>query len=180
MPGSCLTWQHWQPPSCKQELRKASEQLRLGYAPACNHPLLLMRCPLEARQVAVTLWNTGEDAYRPDAYGRFITIQRRAGSGSGYQLSGERGNIVSRSRDEMLEVIDHLSIDAANPIAGVCRFSHCDSLCCAVSRAPRAPPFDLVVLVRALASARRSAQQNIVRLNRVLLCCKHDAESRGI
>lgn len=60
----------------------------------------------------MTLWNTGEDAYRPEAYGQFITIQRKVGSGAGYQTSGERGNIVSRSRDEMLAIIDHLSIDA--------------------------------------------------------------------
>lgn len=75
-----------------------------GNWPKADNPVLL--------QVDVTLWNSGEDAYRPDVYGQFITIQRKVGSGAGYQMSGERGNIVSRSRDEMLAIVDHLSIDA--------------------------------------------------------------------
>lgn len=84
--------------------------LRLQHLPLAgwNRPTVLVA----AAQVAVTLWNTGEDAFRPDVYGQFITVQRKVGSGASYQTSGERGNIVSRSRDEMLAIVDHLSIDA--------------------------------------------------------------------
>lgn len=64
----------------------------------------------------MTLWNTGDDAYRADEYGPFITVTRTiAGSGTKWQMTGKRGNIVSTSKEEMSAVIDHLSIDA-----GIC------------------------------------------------------------
>jgi hypothetical protein len=75
-------------------------------------PLYCLRNEILYCQVSVTLWNTGDDAYRPDVYGQFITITRKVGAGAGYLMTGERGNIVSRVRDEMLSIIDHLSIDA--------------------------------------------------------------------
>jgi hypothetical protein len=65
------------------------------------------------RQVSVTLWNTGDDAYRADEYGRFITVTRTfTGNGTKWQMTSKRGNIVSTSKQEMEAVMDHLSIDA--------------------------------------------------------------------
>ena len=53
--------------------------------------------------MAVTLWNTGEEAYRPHVFGDRITIERRiTGSGaSKYRVLTAQDRAVSDKRDDM-------------------------------------------------------------------------------
>jgi hypothetical protein len=44
----------------------------------------------------VTLWNTGENAFQPDAYGNWITIERviKAAGGTQYKIYSSAGKRV--------------------------------------------------------------------------------------
>ncbi|KAK9825963.1 hypothetical protein WJX74_001617 [Apatococcus lobatus] len=69
--------------------------------------------------IAVTLWNEGRDAFRPEAYGKFITIERRVhySGSSNFTLKDWRGRKVQgAARDELDRLTGHLNLDASNPI----------------------------------------------------------------
>ena len=63
----------------------------------------LIRNGAHGAKVAVTLWNTGEEAFRLQAYGDRITIERRiTGSGaSKYRVLNAHDRVVSEKRDDM-------------------------------------------------------------------------------
>ena len=69
--------------------------------------------------IAVTVYNTGEDAYEPGMYGDFITVERRLGaSGSAFTLkNGTNGRVVARGRAALTAMLDSLDLNAANPVA---------------------------------------------------------------
>ncbi|KAJ3416308.1 Structural maintenance of chromosomes protein 6 [Chytridiales sp. JEL 0842] len=69
--------------------------------------------------VSVTLRNQGPDAYRPEAYGDRIAIERRImkdGSG-GYRIKACNGKVISTKREEIVTILDHFSIAIDNPMA---------------------------------------------------------------
>lgn len=67
----------------------------------------------------MTLWNTGRDAFQPDTYGRWLTIERsftRRGA-SDWKVLDEAGRKVGDKKDLVGRILDHLSISAVNPLA---------------------------------------------------------------
>lgn len=73
-------------------------------------------CP--AAVAAVTIWNTGDDAFHPQLYGQQITVQRRitASGSSTWKLSDQDGRKVGPgNKDQVDELLNHLSIEANNP-----------------------------------------------------------------
>ncbi|KAJ2631828.1 Structural maintenance of chromosomes protein 6, partial [Coemansia sp. RSA 1694] len=78
----------------------------------------------EGRQratVKVRLRNRGPDAYRPEDYGSSIVIERQLNGGttatSQYKLrNGDTGEVVSRKKDDLVAVTDHMAIQVDNPI----------------------------------------------------------------
>jgi len=74
----------------------------------------------DGAKVQVTLLNRGEDAYKHDIYGDFITIERSisVGSGfSGYKLLDHTGKERSRNKKELDAMLDQLNIQVENPVA---------------------------------------------------------------
>jgi hypothetical protein len=68
----------------------------------------------------VTLWNSGDDAYRPEVYGDSITIERsfRNSGASVWKLYTSRGHKVPNiKKKDIDQILDHLSINAVNPLA---------------------------------------------------------------
>ena len=68
----------------------------------------------------MTLWNTGDDAYRPDVYGECLTIERRfrKNGASVWKLFTSRGQSVPNVKKKDIDhILDHLSINAVNPLA---------------------------------------------------------------
>ena len=81
---------------------------------------------IRVSEVSITLKNEGEEAYKPDLYGRSITITRRftkEGSGS-YKIKNQDGKIISNRREELSNICDHMNIQVDNPMnvltQGVC------------------------------------------------------------
>ena len=78
--------------------------------------------------VEVTLSNAGEDAFRPEVYGRTITFRRTilASGASSVQLMDEAGEVVGRmgregeaarlARREGAAALEHLHISMDNPL----------------------------------------------------------------
>ena len=61
----------------------------------------------------------GRDAFRPEAYGKSITIERRVhtSGSSNFTLKDWRGRKVQgAARDELDRLTGHLNLDASNPI----------------------------------------------------------------
>lgn len=68
--------------------------------------------------VIVSLRNEGEDAYKHDVYGDTISIERKLskeGSG-GYTIRAHSGAVVSRKREELTEILDHVQLQVDNPM----------------------------------------------------------------
>uniref|UniRef100_A0A7S1SHS8 RecF/RecN/SMC N-terminal domain-containing protein n=1 Tax=Tetraselmis chuii TaxID=63592 RepID=A0A7S1SHS8_9CHLO len=67
--------------------------------------------------IAVTVFNTGEDAYQPEIYGDFITVERRIGPQSGFVLKNASGRKVASGRNALTAMLDALNLNASNPVA---------------------------------------------------------------
>lgn len=66
--------------------------------------------------VHVELKNRGEDAFKPEAYGDMIIVERRiTESSSSLVLKDWRGRKVAQRRDELRELVEHFNIDVENP-----------------------------------------------------------------
>ena len=61
--------------------------------------------------------NRGTEAYRHDAYGDSIIVERqiRADGASHYKIKGVRGNIVSNKKEELITILDHCNIQVCPP-----------------------------------------------------------------
>ncbi|KAJ2518062.1 Structural maintenance of chromosomes protein 6 [Coemansia sp. RSA 2049] len=71
--------------------------------------------------IRVRLRNRGPDAYKPDAYGDSIVIERQIhGTGSvtsQYKIkNGRTGEVVSKRRDDVASITDYMAIQVNNPI----------------------------------------------------------------
>jgi chromosome segregation ATPase len=72
-----------------------------------------------AAEIVVRLKNQGEDAYRPDLYGKTICIERRIlrDGTSTYRLrNGETNAVISTKREELMAICDHMGIQLDNPM----------------------------------------------------------------
>ena len=68
--------------------------------------------------VSVTLWNIGEDAYKPQAFGNVIQIDRHISGrgGSTFKLKNSEGKTVATGQAELKLIMAHFQIDASNPV----------------------------------------------------------------
>ncbi|KAI5122964.1 hypothetical protein M0805_006843 [Coniferiporia weirii] len=69
-------------------------------------------------EVTVTIKNEGDDAYKPEVYGKSIVITRRftkEGSSS-YKIKSKDGRTVSTKREELSAICDHMNIHVDNPM----------------------------------------------------------------
>ncbi|KAJ2370936.1 Structural maintenance of chromosomes protein 6, partial [Coemansia sp. RSA 2611] len=94
-----------------------------GKASMTNRASSLKGFIREGRQratVKVQLRNRGPDAYRPELYGSSIVIERQLSSGtvtSQYKLrNGDTGEVVSKKKDDLVAITDHMAIQVDNPI----------------------------------------------------------------
>lgn len=66
--------------------------------------------------VVVDIKNEGGDAFKPDVYGKVITIERRiTESTNGFSMKDERGKKVGYKREDLQELLDHFNIEVENP-----------------------------------------------------------------
>ncbi|KAJ2801456.1 Structural maintenance of chromosomes protein 6, partial [Coemansia furcata] len=94
-----------------------------GKASITNRASSLKGFIREGRQratVKVQLRNRGPDAYRPELYGSSIVIERQLSNGtvvSQYKLrNGDTGEVVSKKKDDLVAITDHMAIQVDNPI----------------------------------------------------------------
>lgn len=68
--------------------------------------------------VAIRLRNYGEDAYKPDLYGRSITVERRFFSNgtSSYKLKSENHKVIANKKEELAHILDQFNIQVDNPL----------------------------------------------------------------
>ncbi|EPQ51080.1 P-loop containing nucleoside triphosphate hydrolase protein [Gloeophyllum trabeum ATCC 11539] len=69
-------------------------------------------------EVSISLKNQGEEAYKPELYGKSIVITRRftkEGSSS-YKIKSKDGRVVSTKREELAAICDHMNIQVDNPM----------------------------------------------------------------
>jgi hypothetical protein len=74
--------------------------------------------------VQVSLWNTGEDAYQHERFGDFLTVERviklsgaQQNPSTKWKLLDHAGRKVSDSKKAIDDLLDHLNINAGNPLA---------------------------------------------------------------
>ena len=71
-------------------------------------------------KVRVTLLNKGSDAYQPEVYGDYITVERTIalrGGYNGYKLFSADNVEQSRAKKDLTEMLDKLNIQVENPVA---------------------------------------------------------------
>lgn len=69
-------------------------------------------------EISLRILNESEDAFRPELYGRTITITRiisRTDSSSKYKIISDRGSTVATTKAEMLAIRNHFNIHVDNP-----------------------------------------------------------------
>ncbi|KAF7299670.1 p-loop containing nucleoside triphosphate hydrolase protein [Mycena chlorophos] len=71
-----------------------------------------------AAEVTITLKNQGEEAYRPQEYGKSIIITRRftKEGNSSWKIKGKDGHVVSTKKEELSAICDHMNIQIDNPL----------------------------------------------------------------
>jgi structural maintenance of chromosomes protein 6 len=70
-------------------------------------------------QVTVVLKNRGFSAYKPEVFGKNITIVRtfiKNGSSS-YRLLSEQGKTISTRKADLVDICDHMDIQVDNPVS---------------------------------------------------------------
>ncbi|WIA29640.1 hypothetical protein OEZ86_012127 [Tetradesmus obliquus] len=95
----------------------------------------LVRTGCHEAKVQVTLWNTGEDAYQHQRYGDWLTVERviKVNGSSKWRLLDHEGRKVSERRKDLDDLLDHLNIDATNPLAVMTQDTSRNFLCGAVA-----------------------------------------------
>lgn len=71
-------------------------------------------------RIRVTLLNQGDDSFKHDIYGDFVTVERTIairGGYNGYKLFDANLKERSRSKKELDEMLDKLNIQVENPVA---------------------------------------------------------------
>lgn len=70
-------------------------------------------------QVSVILKNQGSSAYKPEAYGKKITVVRtftRKGTSS-YKILNDKGVTVSTRKADLDAICEHMGIQVDNPVS---------------------------------------------------------------
>eukprot|EP00854_Cymbomonas_tetramitiformis_P007858 gene7858-9331_t len=84
----------------------------------CSQAIKFMITVSFCQQAAVTIDNTGEDAFRPDEYGRSITVVRKiSATANSFVILNHHGKKVTQGRNDLDLILEHFSIDVSNPCA---------------------------------------------------------------
>jgi chromosome segregation ATPase len=77
----------------------------------------LVRNGCHSATIRITLLNEGPEAWRPEAYGPRITIERRIvrEGGGGYALRDVNGKKVSSTREELDNILEQFNLQVENP-----------------------------------------------------------------
>ena len=69
-------------------------------------------------EVTVTIKNQGEEAYKPDEYGKSIVITRRftKDGSTSWKIKNKDGKVISTKREELSAICDHMNIQVDNPL----------------------------------------------------------------
>ena len=86
-------------------------------------------------EVTITLKNQGDEAYKPNEFGKSIVITRRftkEGSSS-WKIKSKDGKVISTKKDELAAICDHMNIQVDNPMnvltqGRLTRFLLCDRI----------------------------------------------------
>ena len=64
------------------------------------------------------LKNQGDEAYKPQEYGKSIVITRRftKDGNSSYKIKSKDGRVISTKKDELSAICDHMGIQVDNPL----------------------------------------------------------------
>ena len=74
---------------------------------------------LSMSEVTIHIKNQGEEAYKPQEYGKTIVITRRFGrdGASSWKIKGkDKPKVVSTKKDELAAICDHMNIQVDNPM----------------------------------------------------------------
>ena len=69
-------------------------------------------------EIMITVTNEGGDAFKPDLYGKRITIERRISKEgvSTYKMKDSTGRLVSSKKEELNNMIEQFNIQVDNPV----------------------------------------------------------------
>ncbi|KAL0575298.1 Structural maintenance of chromosomes protein 6 [Marasmius crinis-equi] len=73
----------------------------------------------QVAEVTIALKNQGDEAYKPEEYGKSIFITRRftTQGGSTWKIKGTKdGHVVSNKKEELAAICDHMNIQVDNPM----------------------------------------------------------------
>ena len=138
--------------------------------------------------VAVTLRNRGPNAYRHDAYGNSIVIERtlRRGGGSSYKLkNAETGKVVSTFKKELNTIIERFGLWVNNPCCVLDQEN--SKLFLKGNNGDKYRLFLKATLLEQImahyreeARARKACQQNVERQEEKLPYLKREAQAQAI
>mmetsp|Transcript_40647 Transcript_40647/g.102878 ORF Transcript_40647/g.102878 Transcript_40647/m.102878 type:complete len:1107 (-) Transcript_40647:369-3689(-) len=111
--------------------------------------------------IAVTVFNTGQDAYQPELYGDFITVERRIGAQSGFVLKNASGRKVASGRNALTAMLDALNLNASNPVAVLTQDTSRDFLAGAASGKKTYDLFMQASLLEEISENYNASQESI-------------------
>lgn len=115
---------------------KASVSVRRFVSTESRISFVLTRCRLTTQQargtsqnsfirtgqnsceVVLSLRNKGDEAYRPEVYGKTIWITRRTSvdGSSSYRIADQNKKTVASNKKELAAICDHFQIQVENPV----------------------------------------------------------------
>jgi chromosome segregation ATPase len=71
-----------------------------------------------AAQVIINIKNQGDEAYKPNEYGKTIIIERRftKEGNSTWKIKAHDGKVISSKKEELSAICDHMNIQVDNPM----------------------------------------------------------------
>ncbi|KAK3085167.1 hypothetical protein FSP39_025362 [Pinctada imbricata] len=93
-----------------------------GKASACgrgNAVKSLIKTGKQTAEVEIVLRNRGPDAFKHNAYGDAIIVNRKftADGGSHYKIKSKTGRVVTTKREELTNITDQFNIQVDNPVS---------------------------------------------------------------
>lgn len=78
----------------------------------------MIKSGANSAKIVVVMSNDGEDAFRPEVFGRTITVEKvlNVAGANSLKIKNERGETVGTKVDELNKLADHFCIDVDNPI----------------------------------------------------------------
>jgi len=91
---------------------------RAGVTSRGNSLKTLIKAGKRAAEVAVTLRNSGTDAYRHEVYGDSIIVKRKLNleGNNSYRICTIDGRLISTKREELDMILDYFNIQVNNPV----------------------------------------------------------------